>query len=152
MRRTLFVVVVVVLFISQTGCHKVCDCDEGLSTDTITLRLVNETVNEAGFEPVLLRIIFKTHVFGEDEFAIEADYASLPVPAVPNPGGSAKQIGPIKGTYKLDGDRIRFKFLGRTANFDKLIDPGVTYFLECHGKEFKIKGAGRELTFKCDKR
>ena len=136
---------------SQTSCHKICDCDEGLSTDEATLKLVDQTMNEVGFQPVLLRIRFKIHVFGSDEFKIEGHYITPPVPNVPNASGLTKETGPIKGTYKLDGDRIRFKFTGDTGGFDKLIDTGVTYFIECHDKQFKIRGAGRELIFDCNK-
>lgn len=148
-----FVLIIFLIVFSQASCDEICDCDEGLSVDAITLKIVDDNVNEAGAKAAYLRIGFKTHVFGEDEFSIEA--GCMGVPGVPAAPGFTKQRAPVKGTYKRDGDRIRFTFTGKADGFDHLIDPGVTYFIECQGKDFKIKfkikGGGRELSFTCDK-
>lgn len=141
-RRTLLGLVAAGSFIAQTSCHKVCDCDEAFESDVATLKLVDETMPEAMMNATFLYIRFKTHLLGDDEFKIESGYIDPT---------SVKTRGPVKGTYQLDGDRIRFKFTPPDDGFHKLIDPNVTYFLECHGNEIRIRGGGRTLKFECSK-
>lgn len=141
-RRILLTPLAAGLLLGQTSCHKVCDCDEAFASDTATLKLVDETTPETMMNAVFLQIRFKTHLIADDEFKIESGYTDPT---------SVKTRGPVKGTYQLDGDRIRFQFTPPDDGFHKLIDPNVTYFLDCRGKEIRIRGGGRTLTFECVK-